>query len=148
MSSGKAIIIMLCAVYIMISGASAWSEWCLLSLIMRHVYLYHLEQDDNRWWWDDVDMESFCLEISMMMMTRSNYWRTLFKMYCGASLDSGWWVYLDNQCLFRDKYGHRRGSQRCFCSWDCARVWNSKHTAIQHRHSTSQLISIAEGKFV
>lgn len=55
---------------------------------------------------------------------------------------------LDNQFLFRDKYGHRRGSQCRFCSWDCARVWNSKHTTIQHRHATSQLISIAEGKFV
>lgn len=55
---------------------------------------------------------------------------------------------LDNQFLFRDKYGHRRGSQCRFCTWDCARVWNSKHTTIQHRHTTSQLISIAEGKFV
>ena len=56
--------------------------------------------------------------------------------------------HLDNQFLFRDKYGHRRGSQCSFCSWDCAREWNSKHTSVQHRHSTSQLISIAEGKFV
>jgi hypothetical protein len=55
---------------------------------------------------------------------------------------------LDNQFLFRDKYGHRRGSQCAFCSWNCARVWNGKHTSVQHRHTTSQLISIAEGKFV
>lgn len=55
---------------------------------------------------------------------------------------------LDNQFLFRDKYGHRRGSQCKFCSWDCARTWNTKHTPIQHRHTTSQLISIAEGRFV
>lgn len=55
---------------------------------------------------------------------------------------------LDNQFLFRDKYGHRRGSQGLFCSWECARVWNHMNTPVQHRHATSQLISIAQGRFV
>jgi hypothetical protein len=77
-------------------------------------------------------MRSFCL----LPYIHSNL---CLLFYSGSS------SILDNQYMFRDKYGHRRGEEAVFCSWVCARAWNSKHTPLQHRRTTRQLINIADG---
>lgn len=55
--------------------------------------------------------------------------------------------HLDNQFALRDVFGHARGEDVMFCSWDCARKWNQKHTSVQLRHSTDRLICIAAGMY-
>lgn len=55
--------------------------------------------------------------------------------------------YLDSQVIWRETYS-TRGADCIFCSWDCARVWNRKHTPANYRYNTLKLIDIAAGKFI
>lgn len=55
--------------------------------------------------------------------------------------------YLDSQVIWRETYS-TRGADCIFCSWDCARVWNKKHTPANFRYNTQKLIDIAAGKFI
>lgn len=54
--------------------------------------------------------------------------------------------YLDSQVIWRESYS-TRGGDCIFCSWDCARDWNRKHTPVNFRYTTQKLIDIAAGKF-
>jgi hypothetical protein len=47
------------------------------------------------------------------------------------------------QLAVRELYGARRGDGCVFCSWSCAREWNHKHTPVQLKYQTDQLITIA-----
>jgi predicted nuclease with TOPRIM domain len=55
--------------------------------------------------------------------------------------------YLDHQVVKRDAFGNQPGQNCVFCSWQCARKWNQKHTPVIQRYLIDQLISIAQGSF-